>query len=77
MNIVAQSLSHRSEIAKLFIHNAATLLLHMLFAIGLQSVRSRYDLATTNPLPRRLCYLGIVNISASAPRRGTLIFLHT
>ena len=43
MNIVAQSLSHRGEIAELFIRDAARLLLHTLFAIWLQSVRSRYD----------------------------------
>ena len=43
MNIVAQSLSHRGEIAELFICDAATLLLHTLFTIWLQSVRSRYD----------------------------------
>ena len=66
MNIIAQSLSHRGEITKLFFRHAATLLLHTLFAIWLQYVRSRYDLATTNVLPRRLCYLGIVNIGASA-----------
>ena len=66
MNIVAQSLSHRGEITELFIRDAAILQLHTLFAIWLQSVHSRYDLATTNALPRRLCYLGIVNIDASA-----------
>ena len=66
MNILAQSLSHRGEIAELFIRDAATLLLHTLFAIWLQSVRSRYNLATTNALSRRLCYLDIVNIGASA-----------
>ena len=43
MNIVAQSLSHRGEIAELFIRDAATLLLHTFFTIWLQSVRSRYD----------------------------------
>ena len=43
MNIVAQSLSHRGKIAELFIRDAAKLLLHTLFAIWLQSVRSRYD----------------------------------
>ena len=43
MNIVAQSLSHRGEIAELFIRDAATILLHTLFAIWLQSVGSRYD----------------------------------
>ena len=33
-----------------------------LCAILLRSVRSFYDLATTNALPRRLCYLDTVNI---------------
>ena len=33
-----------------------------LCAILLRSVRSFYDLATTNALPRRLCYLDIVNM---------------
>ena len=36
-----------------------------LFATLLRSVRSHYDLATTNALPRRLCYFGIVNRGAS------------
>ena len=36
MNIVAQSPSHRGEIAELFIRDAATILL-------VRSVRSRYD----------------------------------
>ena len=35
-------------------------------AILLRSVRSYYKLATTSALPRRLCYLDIVNIGASA-----------
>ena len=63
MSIVARSPSHRGEIAELFIRDAATLC-----AILLCSVRSHYDLATTNALPRRLYYLGIVNLGAS----GTL-----
>ena len=33
-----------------------------LCAILLRYVRSFYDLATTNALPRRLCYLDIVNM---------------
>ena len=70
MNIIAQSLSHRGEIAELFIRDAATLLLHTLFAIWLQSVRSRYDLATTNALPRRLCYLGNIGASVMLPLRS-------
>ena len=61
MSIVAHSPSHRGEIAELFIHDAATLC-----ATLLCSVRSHYDLATTNALPWRLCYLGIVNLGASA-----------
>ena len=39
-----------------------------LCATLLRSVRSHYDLATTNVLPQRLCYLGIVNLGASATR---------
>ena len=61
MSIVAHSPSHRGEIAELFIRDAATLC-----AALLRSVRSHYDLATTNALPRRLYYLGIVNLGASA-----------
>ena len=63
MSTVAQSPSHRSEIAELFIRDAATLML---------PVRSsRFDyalfaLATTTVLPRQLCYLGIFKIGASA-----------
>ena len=37
-----------------------------LCAILLRFVRSCYELATTSALPRRLCYLDIVNIGASA-----------
>ena len=61
MSIVAQSPSHRGEIAELFIRDAATLLLRY--------VRSRYALgalAKANALPRRLSYLDIVNIGVSA-----------
>ena len=36
-----------------------------LCAILLRSVRSRYNLATTNAFPRRLCYLDIANLGAS------------
>ena len=66
MSIVAQSPSHRGEIAEFFIRDAATLCAILLRSV--RSVRSHYDLATTNALPRRLCYLGIVNLGAS----GTL-----
>ena len=61
MSIVAQSPSHRGEIAELFIRDAATL--------PLRYARSCYalcTLATTNALPRQMCYLDIVNIGASA-----------
>ena len=61
MSTVAYSPSHRSEIPELFIRDAATLCVTLL-----RSVRSHYDLATTNALPRRLCYLGIVNLCAFA-----------
>ena len=68
MIIVAQSPSHRGSIADLFIRVAATLLLcsAALCAILLRSVRSCNKLATTNALPRRLCYLDIFNIGTSA-----------
>ena len=62
MSTVAQSPSHRSEIAELFIRDAATLMLPV------RSSRidlALYALPTTNALPRRLCYLGIFNIGAS------------
>ena len=36
------------------------------YATLLRSVRSNYDLATTNALPRWLCCLSIVNLGASA-----------
>ena len=58
MSIVAQSPSHRGEIAELFIHDAARLLP--------RSVLSCYALATTNALPQRPYYLGIVNLGDSA-----------
>ena len=63
MSIVAQSPSHRGEIAELFIRDAA--------ALRLRSARpcyAPYALATTNAHPRRLCYLGIDDLGAS----GTL-----
>ena len=71
MSIVAQSPSHRGEIAKFFIHDAATLLLrsalpsYALYALTTTLLGPCYDLATTNALPRRQCYLGIVNFGAS------------
>ena len=37
-----------------------------LCATLLRSVRSSYDLATTSTFPRRLCYLGIAHLGASA-----------
>ena len=63
----AQSPSQRAEIVELFIRDAATLR-----SILLRSVHSRYHLATTNALLRRLCYLDIVNVGASTalPRRS-------
>ena len=61
MSIVAQSPPHRGEIAELFIRDAATLLLRYA-----RSCYALCALATTNALPRRLCYLDIVNIGASA-----------
>ena len=64
MNIVAQSLSHRGEIAELFLSDAATLLLHTLFATWLQSVRSRYDQRASAATV--LFRYSIVNIGASA-----------
>ena len=61
MSTVAHSPSHRGEIAELFIRDAATLLLR-----SWRPCYALYALATTNALPRRLCYLGIVNLGASA-----------
>ena len=66
MSTVAQSPSHRSEIAELFIRDAATLMLPVHSSWFGNTLRSRYDLALINALPRRLCYLGIFNIGASA-----------
>ena len=63
MSTIAQSPSHRSEMAELLIRDAATLMLPVhssRFGYAL------YALATTATLPRRLCYLGIFNIGASA-----------
>ena len=54
MNIVAQSLSHCGEIV------------YFCYIRSSGSGYSLYALATTNALPRRLCYLGIVNIGAFA-----------
>ena len=61
--------SNRGEIAKLFIRDAATLLLCFCCAILLRFVQSCYDLATTKALPQWLCHLDIVNIGASATLR--------
>ena len=65
MSIVAHSPSHRGEIAELFIRDAATLLLR-----SVRPCYALYALTTTslrpNAPPRRLCFLGIVDISASA-----------
>ena len=47
-----------------------------LCAILSRSVRSFYDLATTNALPRRLCYLDIVNMGVlvnSLPGSNSLL----
>ena len=65
MSIVVNSPSHRCEIAELFIRDAATLC-----ATLLRSVRSHYDLATTNTLPRRLCYLANIGASVTLPLRS-------
>ena len=61
MSIVAHSPLHRGEIAELFIRDAAMLLLR-----SARPCYALYALTTTNALPRRLCYLGIVNLGASA-----------
>ena len=70
MSIEAQLPSHCGEIAELFIRDAATLLLGLRFCCAMRdhvpSVHSCYDHATTNTLPRRLCYLDIANMGASA-----------
>ena len=61
MSIVAQTPSHCDESANVFAHDAATL--------SLRSSRSRYVLyilTTTKALPRRIEFLGIENLGASA-----------
>ena len=63
---------HRSSIAvtlwrnRRVIHPRCSYASTALCAILLRSVRSCYELATTSALPRRLCYLDIVNIGAFA-----------
>ena len=54
---MAKSPSYSSAMQLRFYYASAAL-----FAILLRSVRSFYALATTNALPRRLCYLDIVNM---------------
>ena len=54
---MAKSPSYSSAMQLHFFYASAALC-----AIFLCSVRSFYDLATTNALPRRLCYLDIVNM---------------
>ena len=61
MSIVAQSPSYSSAMKLRFYYASAALCM-----IFLRSVRSCYELATISALPRRLCYLDIVNICASA-----------
>ena len=63
MSIVAQSPSHRGDIAESLDRHVATLC-----AVLLRSVPSRYDLAMTNVVPRQLCYLGIANLGASVTK---------
>ena len=58
---MAKSPSYSSAMQLRFYYASAALC-----AILLRSVRSCYELATTSALPRRLCYLDIVNIGASA-----------
>ena len=58
---MAKSPSYSSTMQLCFYYASAALR-----AILLCSVRSCYDLATTNALPRQLCYLDIVNMGASA-----------
>ena len=68
MSILAQSQSHRCESPSY----SSAMQLHFycasaaLCTILLRSVRSCYELSTTSALPRRLCYLYIVTIGASA-----------
>ena len=63
---------HRSSIAvtswrnRRVIHPRCSYASAALYAILLRSVRSCYDFATTNALPRRKYYLDIGNIGASA-----------
>ena len=63
---------HRSSIAvtswrnRRVIHLRCSYASAALCAILLCSVHSCYGLATTNALPRRLCYLELVNMGASA-----------
>ena len=64
MSIVAQSPSNRSEIAELFVRDAAALLLR-----SARSCYALYVLATSSPRPTRFCgdyYSGIVNLGAYA-----------
>ena len=58
---MAKSPSYSSAMQLSFHYTSAALC-----AILLRSVRFCYELATTSELPRRLCYLDIVNIGASA-----------
>ena len=60
MSLVVHSPSRR-VIQSLCSFTSATLCVTLL-----RSVRSHYDLATTNALPWRLCYLSIINLGASA-----------
>ena len=64
VSILAHSLSHCGEIAELFICDAATLCVTLLRSA--RPCYTLYALTTTNTLRRRLCYLGIVNLGASA-----------
>ena len=73
---MAKSPSYSSTMQLRFYYASAALC-----EIMLPSVPSCYDHATTNTLPRRLCYLDIVNMGASATlplrswRSGQLIAL--
>ena len=60
-HIVAKSPSYSSVMQLRF-----CCALHDLVTLSTLSLRSRYDLATNNALPRRLCFFGIVNLGASA-----------
>ena len=57
---MAKSPSYSSAVQLYFYYASAALC-----AILLRSVRSCYELATTNALPQQLCYLDIVNMGAS------------